>query len=271
MKYCINSPTSKYLDKADEISMTIKSIKKLDLKKTIDLFLKYKDKKINLYIEDNEDFIKNHGMPTFAAIKETYPELQLSIVLSKPDFNELNDKLLELIKKSNFPYYYTTYVSDWETLHFYKNLGVSEMYICGELGFELDNVGPLLHKAGIKVRVIPNVAQCKEFLNNNITAFYIRPEDIPYYEKYVDTLDFYCTTGQEADALYKVYAIDKKWTGKLSTLILWLEGELEGKYITPVFGSRRVKCGHKCLKGKMCSVCETTEQLCITMNKTHSD
>ena len=271
MKFCLYQPKDKYLNKADEVSITLPSIKRMDLQKLIDTLLKFKDKKINLSIVDSKDFVENDGMPLIEAIKVKYPELNLSLMLVRYDHDEFNDALLNYVKLSNLPFFYTTYISDWETLHFYKNLNVSEMYICGELGFERDKVSEVLHDAGIKIRVIPNAAQCKEVLGNNLTAFYIRPEDMEKYAEYVDVFEFYCTTSQEEETLYKIYAITKEWPGKLSSLILWLEGELEGKFITPIFGSRRTKCAHKCLKGNSCSICETTEQLCITMHKAHAE
>ena len=78
MKFCLYQPKDKYLNKADEVSITLPSIKRMDLQKLIDTLLKFKDKKINLSIVDSKDFIENDGMPLIEAIKVKYPELNLS-------------------------------------------------------------------------------------------------------------------------------------------------------------------------------------------------
>ena len=69
MKFCLYQPKNKYLSKADEVSITLPSIKRMDLQKLIDTLLKFKDKKINLSIIDSKDFVENDGMPLIEAIK----------------------------------------------------------------------------------------------------------------------------------------------------------------------------------------------------------
>ena len=63
------------------------------------------------------------------------------------------------------------------------------MYICEELGFSLDKISDILHSNNIKVRVIPNICQSSFSETNSLLTFFIRPEDIKYYIKYVDVFE----------------------------------------------------------------------------------
>ena len=270
MRYCLHSPSNKYINKADEITISVASFKDINLKKIIDLFLNYKEKQINIYIEHSKDFLESHGVQTIQAIKTKYPELNIKFALSNYSDTEDDYELWEAIKQTKIPFFFTNVVNNWQVLHGLLEMGASEMYISESLAFELDKVAAILHERGVKVRCFPNIAQAAWKFDNNIKAFYIRPEDISAYEKYVDTIEFYCFN-QEEEALYKIYALDKTWPGYLHSLIKELDGLMQGKFTPPNFAEKRTRCGQKCLKGGLCNLCGRGEELSIVLDKANQD
>ena len=193
MRYCLHNPKNKYRQQADEILATLPPIKDIELKKLVEVILEYQDKQINLYIKDAKECLENHGVQMIQAIKSKYPDI--NIVLLTPKINESdNEDILDLIaeiKDAKLPFFTHNVVTDPATMYGLMQLGVSEMYISGELGFKLDEVSKILHKNKVKIRAFPNTAQIEWKLDNNLKAFYIRPEDMDVYDKYVDVIEFY--------------------------------------------------------------------------------
>lgn len=56
----------------------------------------------------------------------------------------------------------------------------------------------------------------------SIKTFFIRPEDLDIYEKYINTFEFF-TDEKDAvrlNSLYKIYTKDRLWYGLLKDLIV---------------------------------------------------
>lgn len=267
MNYCLYNSKNKYLDKVNEILISLPLIKELDLKKLVDTLSLYEDKQINLLFKDVKDCLENHGPQVIQAIKVKYPNLNLVLVL--PTYTDTEDdyELLQMIKFSKLPYFYRHLATNWETLHGLINLGVSEIYIAEALCFELDKVAEILHSRNIKVRTFPNIAQAAWKIENNLKAFYIRPEDVEIYESYIDTLEFFYCEKAEEETCYKIYAINKKWPGPLNEIIKELDSEINGSFIIPHFAEKRIRCGQKCLKGGSCQMCNRCEEMSTVLDK----
>ena len=61
---------------------------------------------------------------------------------------------------------------------------------------------------------------------------------------------------------YKIYAIDKKWFGKLNEVIIdFNDNEIDSRFILPQFAARRLNCGKRCFKGRPCRTCNAIEEL----------
>ena len=243
MNYCCNFQKHRILEnKVEEI--TIKYNK--DNTHIIDFLNEHPNQKINVYINsENENlFIRNKEI-------EKAKEYHFTI---KADEN-CSQLFFDALKTSQVDFFSTLYARDWEDIHYLINLGVSEIYITEALGFDLERVSKYLHQQRIKIRVFPNVAQVKrDNVISTIKAFFIRPEDLPLYQQYIDTIEIW---GDKADIYYDIYAIDKKWFGDLSEIISGLEPGLDSRFILPHFGERRLKCNRKCLSGESCSICES--------------
>lgn len=265
--FCLNFKRGrKYLDVVDEIIIKYHPSENL-----LDFLIEHKDQRIILDIEDKKNFFDTHGIETLAAIKINVDNpdnwvLRLPKILDN-DFTLDKDEI-DKIRKTNLPFFFNEYIDRWDILDGYLNLGVTDVYIVNELGFELEKVYEIAHKYNTKVRVFPNMAQSSWFLTPDLKKFFIRPEDIEDYEKYVDVFEIF--ERQEpaiAETLYKVYAIDKQWFGRLEEIIGDFHADLDGRFLHPRWVDRRVKCGKKCLKGSMCDMCDTMAGLGESLEK----
>lgn len=258
MKYCIDFKKNfKYINEVDEITIEYNR-KDTSL---LEFLLLYKDKRVNIYITDAKDFLENNDLDRFIAISKDYPNLNYYLKLRNPAYNEDAFHLYEKIREeTNILYFFDTLVSDWDTLWGYIEMLPLDIYITEDLCFELDKVSSILHKYGIKVRTFPNVCQTKWNKTPSLKTFFIRPEDVDIYEKYIDTLEFFGRS-DSIETMYKVYAIDKKWFGPLKELIIGFKSDMDSRFIIPRFAEKRIRCGKKCLKGGTCNVCSKIEQL----------
>lgn len=244
MKYCIEfTDDFKYLKEVGELKIAIKEHTTTSPRDFIENF---SDKTIIIAIEK----MKEELFEDLAAIKKDFPDTKLVIGLADEDVDYI-PKLSDL----GFTYLLNRFVTNWDSLHYAISLGVSDVYLAGEICFEIDKAAALLHDKGISVRVFPNIAQAHAEIEN-IKKFFIRPEDFIQYEKYVDVYEFVDQPG--LDVIYRVYAIDKHWIGYLGEIILNFSTELNNQCIVPEFGEVRTRCGKKCFKGRKCSICELT-------------
>lgn len=86
-------------------------------------------------------------------------------------------------------------------------------------------------------------------------TFFIRPEDIDLYSKYIDVFDF-ADTPDKINTYYEIYAKDKQWFGLLKEIIIGYTGEEDNRSISPFMAARRISCGKRCLY-KNCSLCDS--------------
>lgn len=261
MRFCINynkdtaikaSVDNKLLEQVDEININYNPN---DF--TLMEFLeKYQEKQINIFF--NEETIK--FAEKISKIQREQPNFNIRVVL--PYYNQE-----DYSKYENF--FFSDRVTTWETLRTFISLGVTELYITEQLGFELDKVSQIAHKNNIKVRVFPNIAQRNTKYTPALKTFFIRPEDIELYEPFVDVFDlfYYNEQKQQQNVLFDIYSKDKKWFGKLNELIIGFDSDLDNKYVIPRFAEKRIKCGRQCFKGGSCRMCDEIEKLSKTLEK----
>lgn len=160
-------------------------------------------------------------------------------------------------------------IDNWDELLGFCDLGVSDVFISGELGFDLKRVSEVVHEKGIQIRAYPNVCQSAWGINEDgFKSFYIRPEDIDTYGQYIDIIEFQDFEGRQ-NILYETYFHSKEWNGNIQELIHGLKKRVNGYYILgSEFGNRRAKCQRKCLKGERgCHLCDSLVELAETIEK----
>ena len=249
MKYCLDfrRSTKIIVTEVDEINFVF------DLASLLDFLEEYKEKRINVAIqfEDLDKIIK------------IYKEHNLSNIFIKlPYYEEIAAKKL---KENNIPFYCATLVSDWDVFNGLIEIGVSDIFITENLGFELDKVSKIAKENKVQLRAFPNVCQSQWEYTSKLKTFFIRPDDVKIYEKYIDVFEFFGNPDRQK-IYYKIYK-DEQWFGSLGELILDFNFDLDSRFVIPNFAEQRVKCGKKCMKGGNCQICERIVELSKTLEK----
>lgn len=236
MKYCLsNRQETSYLNKADEIKVDFR-----DKNSIVDLIEKYPDKTIIVMCYD--DAIIN------------WNEVNMWKVLS-------HNKLIMCLasvsnakecKEKGIPFYMGYPVKTFYELNSLKNYGVCYVRLAEPLFFEMDKV----KKVGIPVRVVPNVAYIDGIpREDGVCGSWLRPEDVDTYEPYVDVLEFEDCTMEKEQALFRIYAEQKRWPGSMSLLFTNFKHEGTNRLILPEVAQKRLNCGQRCQSGGACKIC----------------
>lgn len=201
---------------------------------------------------DMNDFYQYKCLNIFKALKKSG---NLDFKLKFEKYNKTMEDMFEELKKEEIPFFFQTHATSLDIFHGLMELGVSDIYIVEELGFSLSKLGQIASAKGISIRVYADICQSSWEGADPLKSFFIRPEDVPAYEPYVDVIEFYTKDFSRAEVLYRAYAQDKKWFGDLKYLITGLDVEVDSRRILPIFGEIRTKCEKRCMKGGDCSIC----------------
>lgn len=241
MKSCIEWRKGfKYLPEIDEFNIDFKN-KQIKLKQFLDLYAQSQRVNIRLpknYKPEDVDLL-------IAAYEHGY---NIRIVVPP----------LVVLQKITAPFYFSEPCWTWDQFMSCISLGVTDVYISGDLGFELDKVSKVAKENNIQVRCYANIAQANEWedWSDGIKKFFIRPEDIDIYSEYVDVIEFYGSVERQ-NVLYEIYFKDKEWNGKLREIIQGIKNDVNNYYLLgEEFAKRRIRCDRGCLKGKNCKLCD---------------
>lgn len=244
MKYCLDfKKTSPYMAEVDELSINFKD----NFQALVSFLKKRPDKRINIIIADKDELTPAQR-GKMAEIIQKFPNAYLCYTFLKAD----SERLLPQGRT-----FYSRFAKTWDDVFNYIDAKVSDVYVAEELCFDIVRVSSLLHSHNIQVRAYPNVCQTSCKTVDKLKTFFIRPEDVPYYEPYIDVLEFFFDKYSQ-DALYKIYALDGKWPGNLNTIIIGFDKSLNNQFFPsdPAFATTRTNCQRNCLKGGNCRVCD---------------
>ena len=205
--------------------------------------------------------IKSEWRPFFGAILTPIWAEHQNLVLR---FEKLDQELIGSIKTLGIPYFSKEIAVEWELFNRLISYGVSDVYVSEQLGFELRDVSAAAALNGIRTRVFPNIVQSALTETNELHKFFIRPEDADLYNRrYISTFEFYIPENIDLnwDVLYRAYAINKKWLGPLSEIILGLDIGIDNTFIHPSWGEYRMNCRRSCLKTGSCRHCDALYEL----------
>ena len=262
MKYCVDYTEETFkkcnvdfqlLEKMDEINIYYNE-KDLTL---YEFLLKFKEKRINIIL----DIEKSVNISIIDKIIEIQQENKYIYLV----LNSYNEKIYNYISNKNIPFYYQNVIKDWETFNFYNSLEITDLYISGDLCFELEKVKSLLKNNKV-LRIFPNVLQKNNENGEDIKGFFIRPDDTDLYEKYITTFelkspfDLFEKNYYNLNTIFDIYKNSKRWFGNLKEIIIGYNEDLDSRYILPRFGEVRAKCGKKCFKGEPCHICELIQE-----------
>jgi hypothetical protein len=260
MKYCVEYKKQfRYTNDVDELTITFNR----NDESLLDFLLAHKNQRIIIEIKNKQDeFIAYDCIKFFDAAMKKYPDLNFAFNLG--NYSKTAPRFYALF--TNYQFFFADIVTNWDKFNGLLELGVSDIYIAEDICFELDKVAEIAHSKNVQLRVFPNVAQSSWYRTPALKKFFIRPEDIPVYEQYIDVCEFY-GRDNSIETMFRVYAIDKKWFGKLNELIISFDSEIDSRNILPNFAEKRVKCGKKCAKGRPCRICDAMENLSAVLEK----
>ena len=139
----------------------------------------------------------------------------------------------------------------------------TDMYICEQLGFSIDQVSKVLHDHNVRVRVMPNIAQSSWPETPALQKFFVRPEDINIYATYVDVFELVAPQPQQA-IIYKIYK-QGYWSGPIKQIIPNFKDNLDSRFVAKAFGAVRTSCRKRCLyKPESCDICNRITELSET-------
>ena len=262
MKYCINfAKHSNMLDRVDEVLIRYAN----DITLIIDYIKEHPNQRIIINIDNMADCVKQNLIIKWAGIKEENPNLNFALRIEK--YQEDIQEQIEAAK-GKIDFFFGNFVRDFDTLQGYLQIGVSDVYIVEHLCFELDKVAAVAHAAGAQIRVFPNIAQSTWNDSQDMKKFWIRPEDITFYEPYVDVFEFFGDQNR-VDNSIRIYQNEKQWMGPVSDIIIGFKDDIDNRTIVRGFAERRIKCGKSCLKGSHCQYCDRIIRLTEVLEERH--
>lgn len=268
MKYCFeytNKLPKHRLLEADEIRIWYDN----QVTDLVEFLQSYGEKRIILCVPDVERFIQQKGWAALGLMARKAPGVKIAVCFDNyrnaravlTEFSEEKKEALAQLANLGIDYFYACYASNWDELHAFVALGVSDVYIAEALGFELQAVSKLCHP-NTKIRVYANVAQsCVEA--PPLMKFFLRPDDIEKLSEYIDVLEMWGPTDRQA--IYADIYRQGYWHGDLNEIIIGLHESINNDTLLPTFGHWRANCGRKCLKGHHCDICSRTVSIAQKM------
>lgn len=239
MKFSLHARTAsaQYLKKADEIVIEFR-----DRRAIPDYAKKYPNACIALEVTPDTpweiDEIKDYSILSKG-----------KLILCLPD---IRDPRIPQLVQAGIPFFWGYTVTTFWELQALIAAGASQVRIGAPLFFE----GEKLKKFDITKRVCANVAH-EGYLPfvDGVTGSWIRPEDIETYDDIFDIVEFADVKDHKEEALYRIYAEQKHWPGRVDMIISNINTEAYNRMIPEEFAASRKNCGQRCAAGGPCRIC----------------
>lgn len=166
--------------------------------------------------------------------------------------------------KNGFKWFWSYPISTFWELQGVLDLGVSQVLIDAPIFFELPTVFEWCKEKQVEIRVIANQVYNKYMLRNPLKAIcgvFIRPEDIPYYEPYIQHIEFESDGLKQERTFIKIYKHDQVWPGSLQLLFPKIGYDVINSAFEPGFGRRRLSCRQRCQSTGRCRYCQIQARL----------
>lgn len=209
----------------------------------------YGSHRINIIINSLSNF--KNDIKIINALKIEHPESNL--VMAVPEYVSLND--MDLLKEYHIPFYINKNIINLDEFDYLLKCGVSEIKIGGELGFFVKFLSSIAKKNNIKLRAEADICQGNNINGESFKNFFIRPEDIIIYNKYIDTFEL-VHDKSFINTIYETYTRKKKWYGKLNELIINYHGTEDSRFILPIVMEKRCTCRKACIYNDKCKMCD---------------
>lgn len=257
MKYCVSGrqPYS-VLRQADEVRVAYR-----DRDRIMDFIEQIPDKRIILEVDSQ---IAPIEQKTWEMYQEKFPQFCVAIsnLHMAKDMDEAGVRWF-------WPFPITTYYE----LRWIIAMNPCYIVLGAPLCFELEQVKKITQ---IPIRFTPNLA-VPSYLTHmtdtpNFCGPWIRPEDVKYYEDYIDVMEFYNNDDKlkTEEVLLEVYQ-KGIWPGNLNLLLSELNFNVDNRAIVEDLGPRRVNCGQRCMETGTCHLCESALRFADQLRKVHNE
>ena len=239
MKFCLRGrQIATYLKKADEIIIEYR-----DRRAIPDYAKKYPQAALTLEVPPATQW-------EMAELKEYSILSRGKLKLCLP---EMSDPRIAELKEAGIPFFWGYEITSGYELEALKDLGVCEARIGAPLFFYAD----YLKDCGLPLRVTPNVAHGGYIPTSaGVIGAWIRPEDLHLYEDIFTTVEFADCKNDKEKALYRIYAEQHEWPGKVDMIITNIGNDVAYNRMLPEdFTMRRLNCKQKCATGGACKIC----------------
>lgn len=170
---------------------------------------------------------------------------------------------VDFFQNNKMKFFFDAHINTPEKLRLAIDAGVTDVYITDDFGFELIKIAETCKSKGVKIRCYPNIAQT-EIAKRDVNSFFIRPEDIGFYENYVDVAEFFCPLDRQK-ILLEIYK-EGKWEGPLGQIISELSSDVPNESIPPHFVTARLTCNKRC-NFINCTICKETTEIARTFKE----
>lgn len=253
MKYCAKFCKGLNLNRFEEISI----IYERQAQELVSFIQEHKEQRVILVIKFDEikHFYQSQEWKLINAIHREYPDINLSVCLEDiSSFHMVDEVEKEIAQKLEVPVFFGICATNFDQLQYLLSLNVSDVYLTEEICFDLKRAKKLCSNYGVTIRAFPNIAQSGVRETPALHKFFIRPEDIQEYGKYIDVLEFWGPIDRQ-EVLQRIYS-KERWFGDLKEIILDLNIAFDSRRILPVFGEIRSTCKRKCMAGEDCTMCD---------------
>lgn len=241
------------------------------LQKADEIKLDYKDRKgLYNFIEDEDLKKKKYVLiiPRDTEVEIDWKELQMFAAKLDLTLALANLRMAKACHDYKLKFYWAYPITSFYELRGCIYLGVCEVLLGAPLYFDLAEV----KKHGVPIRLVANVCFDGYIPRpNGVCGTYVRPEDVPAYEPYVDILEFDTDDIKKESVLLKVYQEDKNWPGNLNLILTNLGENVDNRAIPEQFGQARTQCRQNCQRNGNCKLCFTAIQLSQSLDRAKAD
>lgn len=273
MRFCVNYfEKFNYLNEIEEINILFEKdekpivenlkaligMEKVNPKATFNIFMSAQDcanlteNELNAFVMD----VVNYNQEA----DESMIKIVFEGSLLEEDYSEILYNVFPKIQDNDVPFFFDSFAKDWDMVLGLLSLGVSDIYISGQIGFCLHLLKDILENEGmedVQIRAVCNAAQAS-FLykeQDNFKAFFIRPEDVEFYGQYIDVLEFN-NFSKSINTTYEIYKRGT-WDADLEILIDRLNISVDNRNLVQPAMQERATCQRKCLTGeRSCHICD---------------
>lgn len=180
---------------------------------------------------------------------------------------DMDEELIQELKKNDIKFYLDEDYSagSYVELMSLINLGVTDVYICNDLVYDLDNVREICDKYNVQMRVILNmIPSSAEDAGYDYTSMVWRPQDTPKILGYFDVCEFFVprrdTMGNDSwDVLFKAFFLNKYWHGDLREINPRLQFDFPNDAVYPTLNDMKYNCQVRC-KRRVDNHCDKCSQ-----------